>query len=120
MARRRVSDNLRWQIIGMRNAGLSCRDIGRQINRHHSVVERSVQKFGDTNNVRDRPRLGRARKTSRREDAALSPLVQRHPYKNSTVLKTELLQGRAISTGTIRNRLHATGYRLKDLSDYQR
>ena len=27
MTRRRVSDNLRWQIIGMRNAGLSYREI---------------------------------------------------------------------------------------------
>ena len=34
MARHRVSDNLRWQIIGMRNAGLGCRAIGSHINRH--------------------------------------------------------------------------------------
>ena len=71
MARRRVPDNLRWQIIGMRNAGLSCREIGRQINRHHSVVARLVQKFGITNEVKDTPRPGRPHKTSRREDAAL-------------------------------------------------
>ena len=55
MARRRVSDTLRWQIIGMRNPGLNCREIGRQINRHHSVIARLVQKFGVTNDVRDRP-----------------------------------------------------------------
>ena len=68
MARRRVSDNLRWQIIGMRNAGLSCREIGRQINGHHSLVARLAQKFGVTNDVRDRPRQGRPRKTSRGEE----------------------------------------------------
>ena len=108
------------KFIGMGNAGLSFREIGRQINRHHSVVARLVQTFGVTNDVRDRPRPGRPRKTSRREDAALLRLVRRHPFMNSTVLKTEWLQGRAITTGTIRNQLKAAGYRQEDLSDVPR
>ena len=48
----------------------------------------SFRIFGLTNDGRDRPRAGRPRKTSRREDA---------PFTNITVLKTEWLQDRAIS-----------------------
>ena len=113
MARRKVPQNLRWQIIGMRNAGLSCREIARQIDRHHSVVTRLVQKFQATNDVRDRPRTGRPRKTTRREDASLLRLVRRNPFMNSTILRSQWLPGRAISTRTIRNRLKTAGYRAR-------
>ena len=113
MVCRKVSDNLRWQIIGMKNVGLSCREIGHQINWHRSVVARVVQKFGVTNDVKDRPHPGRPRKTRRCEDAVLLHLVRRHPFKNSTVLKTEWFQGREISTRTIRNQLKAAGYRAR-------
>ena len=41
------------------------------------------------------------------------PLVRRHPFKNSTVLKIELLEGRVIATRTIRNWLKVAGYRAR-------
>ena len=76
MPRPRLSEALRWQVIGMNNAGLSSREIGRQLGRHHSVIARLVQKYRATNEVKDRPRPGQPRKTSRREDAALLRLVR--------------------------------------------
>ena len=61
MARRRLSEGQKWQIIGMRNAGLSCRDIGTRLWVNHTVVSRLVLKHGLTGQVKDRPRSGRPR-----------------------------------------------------------
>lgn len=44
MARRRLSDGERWCIIGMIEAGMSCRVVGQQLGYHHSMVSRLVQK----------------------------------------------------------------------------
>ena len=74
MARRRLSEGQKWQIIGMKNAGLSCRDIGTRLGVNHTVISRLVQKHGLTGQVKDRPRSGRPRKTSARDDRALGTL----------------------------------------------
>ena len=81
MARNRLSDATRWQIIGMSNAGLSRREISRR----QSVICRLLNNFQQTNHVQDRARSGRPRTTSRREDGALLRLVQRFPFLTSTV-----------------------------------
>lgn len=83
MARRRLSEGQKWQIIGMKNAGLSCRDIGTRLGVNHTVISRLVQKHGLTGQVKDRPRSGRPRKTSARDDRALVYMSNRHPiYAN--------------------------------------
>ena len=46
----------RWQIIGIHNTGLSCREIGRQLN--PTVINRLVRKYEQTNGVKDRNRPG--------------------------------------------------------------
>ena len=63
MARRRLSDATRWQIIGMSNAGLSGREISRRLGYSQSVICRLLNKFQQTNHVQDRARSGRPRKT---------------------------------------------------------
>ena len=75
-----------WQIIGMREVGMSLRQISQRVGHHHSSVSRIVNKHRLTNDVKDRPRSGRSRITSRREDNALGRLVRQNPFVNSTVL----------------------------------
>ena len=52
MARRRLSDATRWQIIGMSNAGLSGREISRRLGYSQSVICRLLNKFQQTNHYR--------------------------------------------------------------------
>ena len=76
---------VRWQIIGMREAGISLRQIAQRVVHHHSTVSRIVNKHRLTHDVKDHPRSGRSRITSRRENNALGRLVRRNPFANSTV-----------------------------------
>ena len=45
MARRRLSDATRWQIIGMSNAGLSGQEISCRLGYSQSVICRLLNKF---------------------------------------------------------------------------
>ena len=113
MARRRLSDASRWQIIGMSNAGLSGREISRRLGYSQSVICSLLNKFQQTNHVQDRARSWRPRKTSWREDGALLRLVRRFPFLTSTIVKQRWLQNRTLSTRTVRNTLRASSYRAR-------
>jgi transposase len=108
-----LSNAVRWQIIGMREAGMSLRQIAQRVGHHHSTVSRIVNIHRLTNDVKDRSRSERSRITSRREDNALGPLVRRNPFANSTVLKRQWLPHRLLSARTVRNRLKYVGYRSR-------
>lgn len=100
----------RWQAIGMKHAGMSFRQIGRELGHHHSNISKLWTKYQVTGDVKDRPRSGRPCCTTRREDRALYRLVRRHPFANSTQLKRMWLPRRQISTKTVRRRLRSDGY----------
>ena len=52
MARKKVPEGIRWQIIGMRKAGLSGREITRRLGYSLSVINRLLNRFDQTNEVR--------------------------------------------------------------------
>jgi IS30 family transposase len=109
-----LSNAVRWQIIGMREADMSLRQIAQRVGHHQSTVSRIVHKHRLTNDVKDRPRSGRSsRITSRRENNALGRLVRRNPFANSTVLKGQWLPHRLLSARTVRNHLKSVGYRSR-------
>jgi IS30 family transposase len=110
MAPPQLSNAMQWQITGMREAGMSLRQIAQRVGRRLSTVSRIVNKHRLTNNVKDRPRSERSRITSPREDNALGRLVRRNPFANSTVLKKQWLPHRLLSARTVRNRLKYVGY----------
>ena len=66
MARRKVPEGIQWQIIKMRNAGLSGREILRRLGYSPAVVGRLLDRFYQTNDVRDRLRSGRPHDISKR------------------------------------------------------
>ncbi|KAK7097776.1 hypothetical protein V1264_004707 [Littorina saxatilis] len=109
MARRRLSEAIRWQIIGMDATGASFKAIGRQLGYHYTVISRLVRKHRQTGDFKDRPQSGRPRVTSEREDRALLRIIRREPFSTSTVLKRTWLPNRHLSTRTVRNRLKAAG-----------
>jgi IS30 family transposase len=69
------SNAVRWQIIGMREAGILLRQVAPCVGHHHSTVSRIVNKHRLTNDFRDLPRSVRSRITSRTEDNVLGRLV---------------------------------------------
>ena len=113
MARRRISEAQRWQIIGMHTRGMSFKDIGRQMGYHYTVVGRMVRKHTQTNNVKDLPRSSRPRETSDRDDRALQRLVRRMPFVTIPVLKQHWLPDRRLSRRTVRNRLKSAGLKSR-------
>ncbi|XP_041361938.1 uncharacterized protein LOC121377907 [Gigantopelta aegis] len=108
-----LSDAVRWQVIGMRNAGMSLRAIARNVGHHASTISRLVRKHQQTNDVKDLNHSGRPRVTSHREDTALLRLTRIHPFMRSGVLKREWLPNRRLSDRMVRNRLKTAGYRAR-------
>jgi IS30 family transposase len=117
MVRSRMSEATRWQIIGMHNAGMSSRGIGRQLDRDNTVASRLVAKHGQTNDVKDMPRPGRPRTTTEREDRALLRLVRCNRFMSSTFLRTNWIPNRAISRRTIRYLLKGPGNQARSIKD---
>ena len=105
-----LSNVVQMQIIGMREAGMSLRQIAQHVGHHHSTVSRIVNKHRLTNDVKDRPQSVRSRITPRREDNVLGRLVRWNLFANSTVLKKQWLPHRLLSARTVRNRLKSVVY----------
>jgi hypothetical protein len=78
-----ISNAVRWQIIGMREAGMSLKQIAHCVGHHHSTISRIVNNHRLTNDIKDRTRSGRPRIASRREDKALGRLVRQNLFANS-------------------------------------
>jgi transposase len=68
MVRRKLTISERWQAVGMHNGGISHRRVTDNFRVNHSIIVRLMQRFRQTGNVIDRPRAGRPRKTTPRED----------------------------------------------------
>lgn len=113
MARRRLSEALRWQIIGMHATGMSFKAIGRQLGYCHSVISRLIRKHQTTGHVKDLPRSGQPKKTTPRNDRNLARLVRREPFATSTLLKRLWLPHTPLSSRTVRRRLSALGLKSR-------
>ena len=76
----------RERAIGMLTAGMSARDVARHSQRHESTISRLMNRFQQTGNVADRPRLGRPRKTTPREDRFLTTSSRRKRFLSTRML----------------------------------
>ena len=65
-----------------------------------------MQRCLQTGNVTDRPRAGRPRKTTPREDRLISRRARQRPFSTAGVLCGNLAFGGHISTRTVSRRLH--------------
>ena len=116
--RPRMTFEQRERAIGMLTAGISTRDVARHFQRHESTIGRLLNRFQQTRNVVDRPRSGRPRKTTPREDRFLTTSSRRNRFLSSRKLGRLLKNatGTRVCNRTVRNRLHAT--RLKVYRPY--
>ena len=111
MARRRLSTDSRWQIIGSHRAGLSTRQIAREFNINQSQVSRLLQRWRQTGGVDDRQRSGRPRLTSARQDRALLRTARQNRFLSARQLRD--IWGRHVSRRTTNRRLVAGGLRAR-------
>ena len=108
----------RESAIGMLTAGMSARHVARHFQRHESTISRLPNRFQQTGNVADRPRSGRPRKTTPRENRFLMTSSRRNRIRSSRKLGRLLRNatGTRVCDRTVRNRLHAA--RLKACRTY--
>ena len=112
MVRRKLTIPERWQAVGMHNGGFSHRRVvDHRVN--HSIIVRLMQRFRQTRNVTDRPRGGRPRKTTPREDRLISRRARQRPFSTTGTLRGKLAFGGHISTRTVIRRLHHQGMRAR-------
>ena len=113
MVRRKLTIPERWQAVGMHNGGFSHRRVADHFRVNHSIIVRLMQRFRQTANVTDRPRAGRPRKTTPREDRLISRRARQRPFRTAGALRGTLAFGGQISTRTVNRRLHHQGMRAR-------
>ena len=97
---------------------MSAKDVARHFQCHESTISRLLNRFQQTGNVADRPRSGRPRKTTPREDRFLTTSGRRNRLLSSSKLGRLLRNatGTRVCDRTVRNRLLAA--RLKACRPY--
>jgi hypothetical protein len=106
MVRRTLTIPEMWQAVGMQNGGLCHRRVA-------DIIVRLMQRFRQTGNVTDRPRAGRSRKATPREDRLMSRRAWQRPFSTAGALRGNLAFGGHISTRTVIIRLHHQGMRAR-------
>lgn len=106
--RRRMTPQERLRAIGMIQAGLSNRQVAVNLNRDHRIIDHLWNRYIQTGSVSDRPRAGRPRVTTARDDQYLVTCALRQRTLNSRRLREQLRAGANVNVSdqTIRNRLH--------------
>ena len=113
MMRRKLTIPERWQAVGMHNGGFRHRRVADHFRVNHSIIVRLMQRFRQTGNVTDRPRAGRPRKATPREDRLISRRTRQRPFSTAGALRGNLAFGGHISTRTVIRRLHHQGMRAR-------
>jgi transposase len=90
----------------MHNGGFSHRRVVDHFRVNHSIIVRLMQCFRQTGNVTDRPRAGRPRNTTPREDRLISRRARQLPFSTAGALRGNLAR-------TVIRRLHHQGMRAR-------
>lgn len=72
--------------MGQIQAGLSERQVAANFNVHPKTIRRLVTKFRQTGDVKDRPRSGRPKVTTAREDRRLINVSLRSRFKSGKLI----------------------------------
>ena len=107
----RLNEIDRCRAVGMLEAGVRHTDVVTQFGVHRNTVDtlwRRYQQFGAT---RDRPRSGRPRVTSYRQDMYIPVVHLRERLRTASLTARSIPGLRRISPQTVRKRLHAPGIR---------
>ena len=111
----RLTEVQRGQAIALLMQGQRQQQVARHFGVHVSTIERLVRRLRETGRVADRPRSGRPRVTSQRQDRAIRPALprNRHLTATETAVNTVGSHNRRIHPKTVRNRLREFGLRAR-------
>ena len=98
----------RSRAVGMLETGKTQRDVAERFRVSQSVISRLWNRYLQAGNCQRKPKSGRPRCTTGREDRYLVNVAKRNRFQSAVKLTTEFrrVTGRQISSQTIRNRLH--------------
>ena len=115
MVRRVMTEVEAAQAIGMLQAGVSQSIVGRQLGVHRSIIHRPFQLFRATGQFSARPRSGRPRTTTQREDRYLVTSARRQRFVTARRLQSDLesASGTRVSTETARYGLHQADFKSR-------
>ena len=111
----RLTEVQRGQAIALLMQGQRQQQVARHFGVHVSTIERLFRRLRETGRVADRPRSGRLRVTSQRQDRAirLAHLRNRHLTATETAVNTVGSHNRRIHPQIVRNRLREFGLRAR-------
>jgi len=111
--RHHLQANIRNQAIGMLQAGQTQRNVAFQFGVSQSVISRVWTRFQGTGTVNERPRSGRPRATTQRQDRYIALLARRQRFQAAPRLANQfnVATGLRITPQTLRNRLHTANLR---------
>ena len=111
----RLTEVQKGQAIALLIQGRRQQQIARHFGVHVATIERLVRRPRETGRVADRPRSGRPRVTSQRQDRAirLAHLRNRHLTATETAVNTVGSHNYRIHPKTVRNRLREFGLRAR-------
>jgi transposase len=87
MVRRKLTITEMWQAVGMHSGGFSYKRVADHFRVNHSIIVRRMQRFRQTGNVTDRPRAGRPRKATPREDQLIPRRARLRPFCTAGALR---------------------------------
>ena len=113
--RQRMTPQEHLRAIGMIQAGITNRQVAIALNCDHRIIDRLWDRDVQTGTTTDRPRSGRPRVTSARDDQYIAKCALRQRSLNSRRLREQFRAGTNINVSdqTIRNRLHARNLRAR-------
>lgn len=113
--RRKLRNFDRARAIAWLQDGVGVREVARRLQVSHSVIIRLRERHQTTGNVQERPRQGRPKKTTQREDRYLCRQALRERTTTANVLSQQLraATNTAVSGQTTRRRLHASALRSR-------
>ena len=104
----RLTAQRRERAIGMLEMGATHAHVAQTLGCHRTTISRLVQRFRHTGQTSDRPRSGRPKVTTPREDRYLRTLHLRNRFLTVTS-SAALALGRPISRHTVTRRLRSFG-----------
>ena len=104
---RNLRTEKRVSIVALHDAGLSNRDIARRLQCHHTTVARTLERFQQRGDYKDRPRSGAPRVTTARDDRFIAQVARRQRFCTAPSLMSHWRPtlNRNVSISTLRRRL---------------
>ncbi|GFR66729.1 transposable element Tcb2 transposase [Elysia marginata] len=111
----RLSEVDRHRALGLLQAGLPISEVSLRMNVNRAKIFRLRQRLHETDTVSDRPRSGRPRCTTQRQDRNLvrNHMNNRFLSASASSRQTRGRNNQRISTNTVRRRLSTFGLRVR-------